>query len=163
LELIDPKSPLSKSTLAKKLQDPKADMNDPDSAVSIILGSILTSTAMPEYVTPKLLQDNRQKYVNVANKHNDPGKFTTLIAYEWTSIPNGRNRHPFSEAGDKRSIVTDRLRSYRSAMTVIGNAADQECGRWLNNRAENSQLAVRIRGQTSENKIRLLSRPYPIR
>jgi putative transposase len=31
--------------------------------------------------------------------------------------------------GRPRSIVTDRLRSYRSAMTVIGNAADQECGR----------------------------------
>src|SRR5665648_412507 len=31
------------------------------------------------------------------------------------------------------SIVTDRLRSYRAAMNVIGNAADQTCGRWLNN------------------------------
>ena len=30
--------------------------------------------------------------------------------------------------GRPRSIVTDRLRSYRSAMKVIGNAADQECG-----------------------------------
>jgi putative transposase len=40
--------------------------------------------------------------------------------------------------GRPRSIVTDRLRSYRSAMKVISNAADQECGRWLNNRAENS-------------------------
>ena len=37
-----------------------------------------------------------------------------------------------------RVIVTDRLRSYRAAMNVIGNAADQGCGRWLNNRAENS-------------------------
>ena len=31
--------------------------------------------------------------------------------------------------GQPRSIVTDRLRSYRSAMKVIGNAADQEYGR----------------------------------
>jgi putative transposase len=45
--------------------------------------------------------------------------------------------------GRPRSIVTDRLRSYRSAMTVIGNAADQECGRWLNNRAENSHQPFR--------------------
>jgi putative transposase len=42
-------------------------------------------------------------------------------------------------------IVTDRLRSYRAAMTVIGNAASQECGRWLNNRAENSHLPLRRR------------------
>jgi transposase-like protein len=40
--------------------------------------------------------------------------------------------------GRPRSVATDRLRSYRSAMRVIGNAADQECGRWLNTRADNS-------------------------
>ena len=39
----------------------------------------------------------------------------------------------------------DRLRSYRSAMKVIGNAVDQECGRWLDNRAENSHQPFRRR------------------
>jgi transposase-like protein len=38
--------------------------------------------------------------------------------------------------GQPRVIVTDRLRSYRAAMNVIGNGADQECGRWLNNRSK---------------------------
>ena len=42
-------------------------------------------------------------------------------------------------------IVTDRLRSYRAAMNVIGNASNQECGRWLNNRAENSHQPFRRR------------------
>jgi putative transposase len=41
--------------------------------------------------------------------------------------------------GRPHSIVTDRLRSYRAVMNVIGNGADRECGRWLNNRAENSR------------------------
>jgi len=36
--------------------------------------------------------------------------------------------------GQPKVIVTDRLKSYRVAMYVIGNAADQECGRWLSNR-----------------------------
>jgi putative transposase len=47
--------------------------------------------------------------------------------------------------GQTRSIVTDRLRSYRSAMKVIGNVTVQECGRRLNNRAENSQQPFRRR------------------
>ena len=47
--------------------------------------------------------------------------------------------------GQPRVIVTDRLRSYRAAMNVIGNAADKECGRWLNNRAENSHQPFRRR------------------
>ena len=47
--------------------------------------------------------------------------------------------------GQPKVIVTDRLRSYRAAMNGIGNAADQECGRWLNNRAENSHQPFRRR------------------
>ena len=47
--------------------------------------------------------------------------------------------------GRPLSIVTDRLRSYRAAMKVIGNATDQQCGRWLNNRAEYSHQPLRRR------------------
>jgi len=85
--LIDPKDPLSKSELGKRLQK-----NDP-TAVGDILHDILTSTGRPQFLDPKLIQENWQRYVETANKYNDPGKFTTLIAYEWTSIPNGRNMH----------------------------------------------------------------------
>ncbi len=47
--------------------------------------------------------------------------------------------------GQAKAIVTDRFRSYRSAMTMIGNVANQECGRGLNNRAENSHQPFRRR------------------
>ena len=47
--------------------------------------------------------------------------------------------------GQPKVIVTDRLRSYQAAMNLIGNGADQECGRWLNNRAENSHQPFRRR------------------
>ena len=47
--------------------------------------------------------------------------------------------------GRPEVIVTDRLRSYRAAMKVIGNEARQETGSWLNNRAENSHQPFRRR------------------
>ena len=47
--------------------------------------------------------------------------------------------------GPPKVIVTDRLRSYRAAMKIIGNEKCQETGRWLNNRAENSHLPFRRR------------------
>ena len=43
------------------------------------------------------------------------------------------------------SVVTDRLRSYRSALRELGCAQRQEVGRWLNNRAENSHQPFRRR------------------
>ena len=53
--------------------------------------------------------------------------------------------------GRPQSVVTDRLLSYRAAMKVIGNTADQNCGRWVNNRAENSHHPFRRRERAIAN------------
>ncbi|HJO87895.1 MAG TPA: IS6 family transposase [Rhodospirillales bacterium] len=47
--------------------------------------------------------------------------------------------------GQPRAIVTDRLRSYRAAMKILGNESTQVVGRWKNNRCENSHLPFRRR------------------
>ena len=47
--------------------------------------------------------------------------------------------------GCPRTFVTDRLRSYGAAMKWIGILERQDCGSWLNNRAENSNQAFRRR------------------
>ncbi len=49
--------------------------------------------------------------------------------------------------GKPHEIVTDRLRSYRAAMKIIGNETAQKVGRWKNNRCENSHLPFRRREQ----------------
>ncbi len=47
--------------------------------------------------------------------------------------------------GRPEMVVTDRLRSYAAALRVIEISERQECGRWLNNRAENSHQPFRRR------------------
>ena len=47
--------------------------------------------------------------------------------------------------GRPRAIVTDRLRSYRAAMKLIGNNQIREVGRWMSNRCENYHLPFRRR------------------
>jgi putative transposase len=54
-------------------------------------------------------------------------------------------RKAMKRYGRPEVIVTDRLRSYRAAMKVIGNAERQVTGRWPNNRAENSHQPFRRR------------------
>jgi putative transposase len=47
--------------------------------------------------------------------------------------------------GSPAEITTDGLRSYKAAMSELGNAEKQDMGRWLNNRVENSHLPFRRR------------------
>jgi putative transposase len=47
--------------------------------------------------------------------------------------------------GRVETVTTDGLRSYKAAMTELGNAEKQEVGRWANNRVENSHLSFRRR------------------
>ena len=47
--------------------------------------------------------------------------------------------------GSPDKITTDGLRSYKAAMTELGNAEKQQIGRYANNRAENSHLSFRRR------------------
>jgi hypothetical protein len=92
-KFVDPESPLYDTDFGRELRDPKADPKAPDSAINKFFASILTSTPSPEFNTPELIISGWSEYVKTANKFNKPGKFTTLVAFEWTSIPTGRNMH----------------------------------------------------------------------
>jgi hypothetical protein len=130
-KLIDPNDPLSKTALGKELSNPTVPPTSPKSAVNQILHSILTSTAMPQFVTPELLRSNWREAVKVINQYNDPGKFTTLIAFEWTSIPGGRNMHrnvffrddegPAAPYSSFDSIYPEDLWTYQEIQRNIGH------------------------------------------
>ena len=55
-------------------------------------GNLPEPITNPEKAIP-MLQNSWQEYTATAEKYNDPGKFTALIAYEWTSVPGGNNLH----------------------------------------------------------------------
>ena len=57
-----------------------------------------------------------------------------------TFIKKAPKRH-----GSPATIVTDGLKSFRAAMTELGNGAKQEIGRHATNRVENSHLPFRRR------------------
>ena len=89
--MADPSSPLSKTDFAKRLAS--TNPSDVQKAAVEIISTTLTDIPIEEFVQPDDLKNSWQEFVKVADKYNDPGKFTTLYAYEWTSIPDGQNMH----------------------------------------------------------------------
>ena len=103
LSLSDPKSSLSKSDIAKKLNSP--DAAQANQAIIDVDSTLTTGVPIKELVDPKLIMSNWQKFIKVADKYNDPGKFTALYAFEWTSIPNAQNMHRNVFFKDKPAAV----------------------------------------------------------
>ena len=61
----------------------------------------------PKVVGP-IMKSVWQEYTATAEKFNEPGRFTAMIAYEWTSVPKGNNLHRnvlFRDGKDKADQV----------------------------------------------------------
>jgi len=105
-DLVNPDSPLSQSDFAKGFAQ---GMKDPTGGgakyVTELIGTLLANHPMQEYNTPELRMSNWAKFVETADRFYKPGKFTTLYAYEWTSIPNGQNMHRNVFFRDKPPVV----------------------------------------------------------
>ncbi|HKF64384.1 MAG TPA: DUF3604 domain-containing protein, partial [Dongiaceae bacterium] len=70
--------------------------------------SLGTGTIPSATFDPHILQSTWQNYTATAERYNEPGKFTTLIGYEWTSNPGGDNLHRvviFRDGKDKVDTI----------------------------------------------------------
>ena len=72
-----------------------------------------------------------EKVVKAAEGYNDPGRFATLIGFEWTSLVNGNNLHRnvvFRDGADKAGQVVP-----FTTQAPIGSTDPLDLYRWLEN------------------------------
>jgi hypothetical protein len=89
--LLEKNNPMADTEIGKLIAtgDPKKG----EQAFQLIIDSAGAVKPIPYMVDPKLMGSIWEKQKAAANRHNAPGKFTTLIAFEWTSIPMDQNLH----------------------------------------------------------------------
>ena len=93
-QLADANGPFAGNALAALINSPnQADQNKGASEVIASITSGVPAGPFKDFVSPAIIQSNWKRHVAIANQYNDPGKFTTLIAFEWTSIPSSQNLH----------------------------------------------------------------------
>ena len=94
-QLSDPNSDLRK----KGKDDPIVKMmlsGDPaqgQKAFAELATGFVHNQPYPLFNDPQITANAWRRQVETTNKHYEPGKFTTLIAFEWTSIPVNQNLH----------------------------------------------------------------------
>jgi hypothetical protein len=126
-ESINPDGPLAKSEWFKVMtsKDPKV----AGESFKKLIGSTMANKPLPEFNDPAMLRSVWQTYSAIAEKYNQPGKFTTFVGFEWTSMPGGQNLHRcviFANKGPEipftafESQDAEQLWKYLEAQRMLG-------------------------------------------
>lgn len=73
----------------KKLMDEGKEME----AFNILIGQVNAGKADPELNSDQVRRAAWTFIMDSAERHNNPGKFTTFLGWEWSSTPGGANLH----------------------------------------------------------------------
>jgi hypothetical protein len=104
-DLPNPKNPLSKTPIGQQLMKARTNPAAAKAAVTTLIGSMGKGEPIKAYVTPKLRQEYWQKFLATADRFNDPGKFTAMYSFEWTSNWQSVNMHRNVFFKDKAALT----------------------------------------------------------
>ncbi len=88
----DPKQKVSKHPISLEMRKAKT-QNERIGAFQKLFPYLNKSDKKDDLVDVRVMKSAWKEIIDTANKHNEPGKFSTLIGYEYTSGPDNQNLH----------------------------------------------------------------------
>jgi hypothetical protein len=127
--LLKKDNPLADTEIGKDIA--AGDPAKGEAAFQKIITSAANNTPISYMNDPKMMLSIWDEQKKITNKHYDPGKFTTLIAFEWTSLPNYQNLHhnvffrddkgPQTQFSSFDSVKREDLWTYQEVQRALGH------------------------------------------
>ena len=127
--LLKKNNPMANTEIGKDIAS--GDPKQGEAAFQKIITSVANNVPISYMNNPKIMLSIWEEQKKITNKHNDPGKFTTLIAFEWTSIPNYQNLHhnvffrddkgPDTQFSSFDSVKREDLWTYQEVQRTMGH------------------------------------------
>ena len=125
-----------------------AELTSPDPQVSAgallkFAQSLASGIGLPELLTDDVIKPIWARVVEYANEYNEPGVFTAMVGYEYSSMPDGQNLH--------RNIIFRADRVPERPFSSIDSLNPEDLWHWMDEvRASGIQLlAIPHNGNTS--------------
>jgi hypothetical protein len=147
IRMYNPDDPLSKNPLAAAVV---GSGDDVEASTKAFYG-LVSQTIQPDGSTlpdPALGSDELKRtiwdeYIKIANGFNEPGKFTTLVGYEWSSQPNMSNLH--------RNVIFKDSENLPVPFSYFDSQKPEDLWAWMDTQRDNgtSLLAIPHNGNLS--------------
>ncbi|MFA9476606.1 MAG: DUF3604 domain-containing protein, partial [Filomicrobium sp.] len=127
--LLKKDNPLANTEIGKMIGS--GDPKQGEAAFQQIITSAAINTPISYMIDAKVMRSIWDEQKKITNKHYEPGKFTTLIAFEWTSIPQYQNLHhnvffrddkgPDVQFSSFDSVKREDLWTYQEVQRALGH------------------------------------------
>jgi hypothetical protein len=141
VQMYDPENPLSKNPLAADIVASGTDVTKSMKAFYGLVANIIqpdgTTQPDPELSTPELKRTAWQEMKRITDQYNEPGTFTTIMGYEWSSQPNMGNLH-------RNVLFRDTENLPEFPFSYFDSEKPEELWKWMDIQRENGSTLLAI-------------------
>lgn len=147
VQMYDPNNPLSKHPLAKEIVGSGDDIIKSTKAFYGLVAQTIQAdgSTKPDSIlnSDELKISVWEDYIKITDSFNEPGEFTTLVGYEWSSQPGGGNLH--------RNVLFKDSKNLPVPFSYFDSQRPEDLWKWMDSQRENGieLLAIPHNGNLS--------------